>query len=125
MLSALPEWQRRYEAEVSFLVAHPGPAICESLLICSDAGKPYILDPFNSARLVRLGKLNSNEIVNQIAEKKYGAIQTQAPATQKRGERFPDDVLEAIDRYYVEAFKAPNCVIYVPRAEPKGPSNPQ
>jgi hypothetical protein len=124
MLSALPEWQRRSDAEVSFLAAQPGPAICESLILCYDAGKPYVLDPFNSARLVRLGKLNSSEIVKQIAEKKYGAIQTQVPATQKRSERFPDDVLDAIDRYYVEALKAPNCVIYVPRVEPQGALNP-
>jgi hypothetical protein len=115
MLSDLPERQRQFEAEVSFLVAQPGPAICESLILCYDAGKPYILDPFNSARLVRLGKLDSNEIVKQIAEKKYGAIQTETPVTQKRGVRFPDEVLDAIDRYYVEAFKGPDCHIYVPR----------
>ena len=124
LLSELPQWQRQFDAEVSFLVAQPGPAICETLILCYDAGKPYILDPFNSARLVRLGKLNSSDIVKQIAEKKYGAIQTQVPATQKRSERFPDDVLDAIDRYYVEALKAPNCVIYVPRVEPQGALNP-
>jgi hypothetical protein len=125
LLSELPERQRQFDAEVSFLVAQPGPAICESLIVCYEAGKPYILDPFNSARLVRLGKLDSSELVKQIAEKKYGAIQTQLLATQKRSERFPDDVLDAIDRYYVEALQAPNCIIYVPRVEPKGPSNPQ
>jgi hypothetical protein len=124
MLSELPKWQRQFDAEVSFLAAQPGPAICESLILCYDAGKPYVLDPFNSARLVRLGKLNSSEIVKQIAEKKYGAIQTQAPATQKRSERFPDEVLDAVDRYYVAALKAPNCVIYVPRVEPQTASNP-
>ena len=123
LLSELPERQRQFDAEVSFLVAQPGPAICESLILCYDAGKPYILDPFNSARLVRLGKLNSSEIVKQIAEKKYGAIQTQLPATQKASDRFPDEVLDAIDRYYVEALKAPNCFIYVPRVEPQGAAN--
>jgi hypothetical protein len=123
-LSQLPELQRQFEAEVSFLAAQPGPAICESLILCYDAGKPYIFDPFNSARLVRLGKLDSQEIVKQIAEKKYGAIQTQVPVTQKRSERFPDDVFEAIGRYYVAARKAPNCVIYVPRVEPEGGLNP-
>jgi hypothetical protein len=122
-LSELPEQQRQYQAEVSFLVAQPGPAICESLILCYDAGNPYVLDPFNSARLVGLGKLNSQDIVKQIAEKKYGAIQTQVPVTQKRGDRFPDDVLEAIGRYYVQALKAPNCVIYVPRVELEGDSN--
>jgi hypothetical protein len=121
--TALPYLQRRFKAEVSFLTAQPGPAICETLLLCYDAGKPYILDPFNSARLVRLGKLNSGEIAEQIAEKKYGAIQTEAPVTQKRlRERFPDDVYDAIDRYYVAGFEAPECVIYVPRIEPRGGS---
>ena len=123
MLSELPERQRVFEAEVSFLVAQPGPAICETLILCYDAGKPYILDPFNSARLVRLGKLSSSEMVKQIAEKKYGAIQTEVPATQKRRERFPDDVLDAIARYYVEALTGPDCVIYVPRVEPQGALN--
>ena len=83
MLSELPERQRVHETEVSFLVAQPGPAICESLILCYDAGKPYILDPFNSTRLVRLGKLNSHEIVKQIAERKYGAIQTDSPVNQR------------------------------------------
>jgi len=122
-ISQLPEMQRQYQEEASFVAAQPGPAICESLILCYDAGKPYILDPFNSARLVRLGKLNSQEFVKRIAEKKYGAIQTQVPVTQKRSDRFPDDVLDAVDRYYVQALKAPNCVIYVPRTESKGDLN--
>jgi hypothetical protein len=125
LLSDLPELQRQYQAEVSFLVAQPGPAICESLILCYDAGKPYIFDPFNATRLVGLGKLNSQDIVKQIAEKKYGAIQTQAPVTQKRRERFPDDVYDAINRYYVAALKVTNCVIYVPRVETGGDSNRQ
>ena len=44
-----------FETEVSFLAAQPGPAICESLILCYDAGKPYILDPFNSASSCDLG----------------------------------------------------------------------
>jgi hypothetical protein len=64
-------------------------------------------------------------LVKQIAEKKYGAIQTHTPVTEKPSERFPDDVLDAIDRFYVEALKSPDCHIYVPRVEAKGPSNPQ
>jgi hypothetical protein len=125
LLSQLPERERVYLAEVSFLAAQPGPAICESLILCYDAGEPHLVDPSDIGILARLGKGNANEIVKQIAEKKYGAIQTQVPASQKRSDRFPEDVLDAIDRYYVEAFKGPECHIYVPRVEPKGPSNPQ
>jgi hypothetical protein len=124
LLSELPERQRVFEAEVSFLAAQPGPAICESLILCYDAGKPYILHTFGFTTSVGMGKLNSNELVNQIAEKKYGAIQTYSPVTQRPNNSFPEDVLDAIDRYYVEALKGPDCHIYVPRVEPKGPSNP-
>jgi len=118
ILSELPARERQYTTEVSFLAGKPGPAICETLMLCYDAGKPYILDPFNSTRLVQLGKLDSHEIVKQIAEKKYGAIQIETPATHKPSKRFTDDVLDAIDRYYVEALKGPDCYIYFPRVEP-------
>jgi hypothetical protein len=125
ILADFPEREKAYLGAVSYLTSQPGPAICETLILCYDAGKPYILDPFNSARLVRQGKLDSNEIVKQIAEKKYGAIETETPVTQETTERFPKDVLYAVDRYYVEAAKGPGCHIYLPREEPKGPSSPQ
>jgi hypothetical protein len=114
-LSELPVRQRLFEQEVSFLAAQPGPAICESLILCYDAGKPFILDPFNSANLVRQGKLHSTELVAQIAEKQFGAIQIRNSVSQEPTGYFPDDVLNAIDRYYVEALKGPDCHIYVPR----------
>jgi hypothetical protein len=118
-ISAMLNVQKQFEDEVSFLAAQPGPAICESLIRCYDAGKPYILDPFNSTRLIQLGKRNSNDLVKQIAGEKYGAIQTDTPLTQRPNERFPDELLDAIDRYYVEAVKDPDCFIYVPRKPPE------
>jgi hypothetical protein len=99
--------------------------------MCYAAGKPHIIDPFTFRKLLKLGIENSNALVKQIAEKKYGAIQTYLPVTQRPyippevGDSFPDEVLDAIDHYYVEALKGPGCHIYVPRVEPKGPSNPQ
>jgi len=114
-LSELQELERQFDAEVSFLVAQPGPAICESLTLCYEAGKPYVLDPFNSTRLVRLGKLNSNDLAKQIAEKKFGAIQTYHPVNQRPNSGFPVDVLDAMDRYYVEAFKGHEGYFYLPR----------
>ena len=114
MFADLPLRQRLYKQEVSFLAGQPGPAICESLILCYDAGKPYTVSPFNLYVRSRRGG-RSDELVQQIAEKKYGAVQTEAPANQKPSPRFPDQMLDAIDRYYVEAFKAPDCHIYVPR----------
>jgi hypothetical protein len=125
LFSALPEREKVFEAEVSFLASRPGPAICETLILCYDAGKPYVLDPFNSLRLMKLGKLNSKDLVEQIAERKYGAIQTEISVAEKPDvERFPDDVRTAIAHYYAEAVKAPACYIYIPRMEPQRAATP-
>jgi hypothetical protein len=110
--------ERAYIREVSFLVEHPGPAICESLIMCYDAGKPFIFDPFNATRLVRLGKLDSKEIVQRIAAREYAAFQLDTSVDLKATDRFPEDVLYALDKYYYEALKGPDCHIYLPHGRP-------
>jgi len=116
-IAELPEEQRRYDAEVSFLRAQPGPAICESLLRCYDAGKPYVYDPFHFTRLVSLNELDSAELVAEIKTFHYGAIQLHGtlPSLERPNERFPDAVLDAIDHYYSLSVQHPNCAIYVPK----------
>ncbi|HEY1257264.1 MAG TPA: glycosyltransferase family 39 protein [Terracidiphilus sp.] len=109
--------KKEFKAEVAFLAAQQGPAICESLLRCYYAGKPYILDPFNSASLVRLGKLDGNVWVQRIANKEFGAIQTYQSVSlmERPNARFPDAVLDAIDKYYKVAMQDSKTVIYVPQ----------
>jgi hypothetical protein len=124
MLSQLPNREKVYHSEVSFLAAQPGPALCESLLRCYDAGKPYVYDPFNSTSLVGFGKLDSREIVDQIGQRRYGAIETSMPVTdfERPNELFPNEVLEAIHRHYAVGWRDFECVIYIPR--PPGSSAP-
>ena len=143
-LEELPQEQGQFDREVSFLANRPGPAICESLLRCYDAGKPYVYDPFNSQRLMRAGKLDSNVIVAKIAARQFASIQISFPvksfdilrdqlprtgfhpvryAVIQLGpfgalrERFPDTVLDAIDTYYKLSVEDPDCDIYVPRSD--------
>jgi hypothetical protein len=145
-VSELPEEQSRFDREVSFLANLPGTAICESLLRCQAAGKPYVYDPFNSRRLIESGKLDSHPIVARIATRQYAAIQISLPVKLYEGladqmrrpkldpvdyaaiqlgpygelhERFSEDILTAIDTYYVLALDDPNCAIYVPRGSPR------
>jgi hypothetical protein len=116
-LAKLRSQQDQFTAEVRALSIQAGPAICESLLRCYYAGKPYLVDPFNSTSLVRLGKLDAREIVNMIAEKRLGAIETSQPvsAIARPSDLFSDEVLDAIDRHYQIAWHDPSCTIYVPR----------
>jgi hypothetical protein len=116
-LHPLKAESKEFKSEVAFLAAQPGPALCESLLRCNDAGKPYIFDPFNSTSLMRLGKLDGHLLVERIAKKEFGAIQTHEPVneTSRPNLNLPDEVLDAVERYYKVAVQDSNCVIYVPR----------
>ena len=51
------QFDSRIQRDVAFLQAHPGPALCESLLRCAFAGKPYGYDPFNAKARNNLGVL--------------------------------------------------------------------
>lgn len=121
-LVQLAERERKFEAEVSFLASRPGPAICESLLRCYYSGKAFLFDPFNDTGLIRRKKLKDQEIVDQIAEKRFGAIQTNSPVAEinRPSLHFPDEMLNAIDRYYEISQRDPGCVIYVPRPDNTG-----
>jgi hypothetical protein len=116
-LAELPEEQRQFDAEVSFLKAQPGPAICESLLRCFDGGKPYVYDPYHFTRLVSLNMLDSGGLVAEIRALHYGAIQLRGPlhSLERPNERFPDAVLDSIDQYYTLSAQYPDCAIYVPK----------
>jgi hypothetical protein len=120
-LAELPEQQRQFDADVSFLKAQPGPAICESLLRCFYAEKPYVYDPYHFTRLVSLNLLDSGGLVAEIKESHYGAIQLRGPlhSLERPNERFPDAVLDAIGQYYSLSVEHPDCAIYIPKTNIK------
>jgi len=113
--------EQRFEREVSFLRSQPGPAICQDLLRCYFAGKPHIYDPFNSTSLIKLGKLDAEEIVSKIEKHEYGAIQLSRPAElqSRPNEHFTEPILDAIAKYYVPVLEEPDCTIYVPNQQLK------
>ena len=109
-----------FDQEVAFLKRQPGPALCESLLRCYDAGKPYLYDPFNATRLIELNKLDPQPLIDQIHHHSFGAIQLSQPvqkAEENNSDRFAPIVLTAIEEDYVLALAHPETYIYVPKSE--------
>ena len=86
-----------------------------SVFLCRE---PFVFDPFNAGNLIRLKKLDSREIAEQIAERRFGAIQTDSPVDTYRTFHvgFSDDILDAISRFY-EIGRREGTVIYVPRPD--------
>ena len=116
------ENERNFAAETAILRHQPGPALCESLLLCYYAGKPYVYDPFNATRFIDMGRLDANVIVDRLRKQEYGAIQLdrnveydlrQGPAEI----RFAPPILRAIQQYYCVGLATKIGIVYVPRRQ--------
>jgi hypothetical protein len=113
--------ERRFDQDVALLRDRPGPALCESLLQCYFAGKPYRYDPFNATRFIQLGKLDGATMVGEIRRQEYGAIQLDALIQdEKDSERFNPSVLAAIEESYRPARAHEDAVIYLPKTPSDG-----
>ena len=109
----------RFATEVQYLRDRPGQALCESLLRCAYAGKPYVYDPFNATRFIEQGKLDPDVIVEQLRNHEYGAVQLYDSVDAKLADRdaqmgFVPSILQAIGRYYHPGLDNEDGVIYVP-----------
>lgn len=110
--------EKHFDAEVAQLRLQPGPALCESLLRCYFAGKPYVYDPFNATRLIDFGKLDGGVVVEDLRNHKYGAVQFDGPLDEEiRSERFVGAILNAVRESYVLASENDDGEIYVPKRE--------
>jgi hypothetical protein len=110
--------QAQYDEEVALLRAHPGPALCESILRCFDSGKPYVYDPFNATRLVEFHKLDPQPLVDQIRSRAFGAMQLEHTVPIERAggsSRFPLVVLDAIEEAYTPVLEYDDTTIYIPK----------
>ena len=128
LLDADRKRQETFLADAKFVADRQGPAICESLLLCYMAGQPFILDPFNSRQYMLSGRLDRGELIRRIAASEFAVIQLRAdicddPTTsschilhyRQKVDRFTDEVLYAIDRYYEVARRSTFGSFYVPK----------
>lgn len=121
--------ETRFGRQVAAIGRAPGGALCESLLRCYEAGKPYLYDPFNATRLIELGKLNQDQMVRSIQQRKFGAIQLGAPLDNETQtdrvdsalrDRFTPEMLDAIRGNYVLKFQDADVAIYLPAPRTRG-----
>ena len=109
--------QRRFDEDVRILRAHPGPALCESMLLCAVSGKPFVYDPFNATRLIRLGKLDEAAFTRELRERRYAAVQLRMapPGDALTHQRFPAAVLQAVQQNYSIVRRSTEGVILLPK----------
>jgi len=120
--------QQSFLAEAEYISKKPGPAMCESLLLCYRAGQPFTIDPFNSRQLILAGRLDQDVLIQRLAAREFTVVQLRADICDdveasschilhhpRKFSRFTDDVLYAVDRYYHIAWRSQDGTFYVPR----------
>jgi hypothetical protein len=127
-LESVRRAEQSFLDEVQYIYQKRGPAICESLLLCYQAGQPFRLDPFNSRQLIIAGRLNQNELIRRLAAKEFAVVQLRSDICddpkaaschilhhRRKFSRFTDEVLYAVDRYYRIDWRARDGTFYVPK----------
>ena len=103
----------------NFLRSQPGPALCESLLLCYAAGKPATYDPFVVDQLMRTGRIPQEQVVQLIARRQFAAIQidwnANEPMQPSPRTRFPGPVMRALFSGYQLALRSGKYAVFTPR----------
>jgi hypothetical protein len=78
----IPHLEQEFAGAVEFLRNRPGPALCEDLLLCYEAGKPFLYDSFFVDDHVRLGTLPQAEVLELIETHRFPTIEIELRAGQ-------------------------------------------
>lgn len=114
-------------ADSQVLAGIDGDAMCENLLLCVWAGKPFALDPFLVSEKIVGGRIAEASIVDAIASTRFRVIQTDTVVPpeletaglrdggiRRRG-RYTENTLVALRRHYRLIRQSTNGAFYVPK----------
>jgi hypothetical protein len=101
----MPATTQAAQQAIALLKSTPGPAICEDLLLCFEAGKPMDYDPYYVKDQILIGRLPENSIIAMLTAHHYAAIQTDgivdaATLAQRKPGRFTKPFLRAFLAQY-------------------------
>src|SRR6266702_2554146 len=75
MIRVLPAHESEFNSAVDFMKTRPGPALCESLLLCYEAGKAFEYEPYSVRDLLRTGRLHEDEVLQLLRINHFQTIQ--------------------------------------------------
>lgn len=114
----IPESEAEFSYVSEFVRAQPGPALCETLLLCYAAGKPEEYDVFAVDEALRTGKLPMAEILQLLETRHFRVIQIEFPASQPMQPtariRFPGPFMRLLFAKYKLAFRTKWYAVFTP-----------
>lgn len=112
MAGELKEREALFLDDIAWLKTVPGPAICESMLLCLRAGKPMWIDPYAATQAITNGRLPPDALTGLLARHEVAVVQITSrrahPADEPKGAQsmpprfinFADEVFDELDRSY-------------------------
>jgi len=67
--------ENEFRSAVGFVRMRPGPALCESLLLCYEAGKPFEFEPFSVRDQIQTGRINEDEVLQLLRTHHFQIVQ--------------------------------------------------
>lgn len=119
-LKAVADKASDFDAALKILRGRPGPALCENLLLCFDADKPFTYDPYFANSMVKVKRVREDDLVALVNNASFRTVilksdpgETDLVATNRP--RFTARFVEALlARYRMEA-RLRYSLVMVPR----------
>ncbi len=113
-----------FRAAVDVMKATPGPALCESLLLCYRAGKPYTFDTYTAIEEIKSHHTDIDASLPLVNSRHFAVIQLDAipgeatgqPATIFRNRsRFTTAFVDALLENYRLVLRTSHYLLFVPK----------
>ncbi len=74
-MRTLPGLENEFRSAVEFTKARPGPALCESLLLCYEAGKPFEYESFSVRDELKTGQIREDDVLQLLRTHHFQTVQ--------------------------------------------------
>jgi hypothetical protein len=71
----LPVQEKEFNDSVEFLKSRPGPALCESHLLCYESGKPFEYEPFSVRNQMRTGGIPEEDVLQLLRTRHFQTVE--------------------------------------------------
>lgn len=117
-VSGTPERARQeaaVKADIDYMVARPGPALCFDPALCWYAGRPPEFDPFNMGQQFSLGLRSPISLERAFEAKHYAVVELSGDATSGASYALPAAAREVLMRNYIVDRASEDRLFLVPK----------
>jgi hypothetical protein len=116
---SLQSRSHEFDADVALLRTRPGPALCEDLRVCFEAGKPFVYDAYFTKAQVKTRRLREADLIALVKNASFSTVQLTVDSQESLGprerDRFTAGFMEALLARYRIATQGNFSVLMVPK----------